>query len=225
MKETRDRIRTVVSLVVGLAAFAGSATAASAATTAVWHMDETSGTKMVDSVGSNDGTLKNIALGQSGFRGMAYGFNGSSSIVKIPSATALNPGSNDFSFNVHVKFTKVPSGDYDLLRKGLSSTAGGDYKMEILRKDSGASGKASCHFTGSSSAATKTAGPNLADGNWHTIACTKTANAIRLTVDGASYSKSVSVGSISNSATLTVGAKSSGGDWFNGLMDEVSVTK
>jgi Concanavalin A-like lectin/glucanases superfamily len=224
MRENRGRIRTVVSLVAGFAAFVGSATAASGATTALWHMDETSGTTMVDSVGSNDGTLKNIALDQSGFRGKAYGFNGSSSVVNIPSAAGLNPGSNDFGFTLHVKFTKVPSGDYDLLRKGLSSTTGGDYKMEILRKDSGASGKASCHFTGSNSAATKTAGPNLADGKWHTIACTKTASAIRLTVDGVSYSKSGSVGSISNSAMLTMGAKSSGGDWFNGLMDEVSVS-
>jgi len=225
MKETRDRMRTVAGLVASFAVFVGSATAASGATTALWHMDETSGTTMVDSAGSNDGTLKNVALGQSGFRGKAYSFNGSSSVVTIPSAAALNPGSNDLSFTVHVKFTKVPSGDYDLLRKGLSSTAGGDYKMEILRKDSGASGQASCHFTGSNSAATKTAGPNLADGKWHTITCAKTANAIRLMVDGSNYSKSVSVGSITNSAVLTVGAKSGGGDWFNGLMDEVSITK
>src|SRR5439155_12704584 len=114
-----------------------SAHAASAATVALWHMDETSGSTMRDSVGANNGTLKNVALGKSGFLHSAYGFNGSSSIVTVPSSSALNPGSADFSFLVHVKFSKLPPTDYDLLRKGLSSTAGGDYKLEILLRDSG----------------------------------------------------------------------------------------
>jgi hypothetical protein len=210
----------VAALAVGI-----SAHAAGAATVALWHMEETSGSTMRDSVGSNDGALKNVALGKPGFRNNAYSFNGSSSIVTVPSSSALNPGSAAFSFTVHVKFSKVPPTDYDLLRKGRSSTSGGDYKLEILRRDSGTTGKASCHFDGSHASATKTAGPDLANGSWHTITCKKRASTITLVVDGVSYSKSVSVGSIANSAVLTVGAKSGGGDWYNGLMDEVSVSK
>jgi hypothetical protein len=220
----RDRKRAVVIAVIALA-FASSASAASAATIALWHMNETSGATMVDSVGSNRGTLRNVTLGNAGFSGRAYAFNGKSSIVTVPSAAVLNPGSNDFGFTVHVKFSKVPTGDYDLLRKGLSSTAGGDYKMEIVPGSSGASGKALCHFKGSTASATKIAGPNVADGKWHTITCAKTATTIRLGVDGANFTKSAAVGSINNSAVLTVGAKSGGGDWYNGLMDEVSVSR
>src|SRR5437762_6317567 len=71
---------------------AGSATATSAATAvvqqsggttpgqvALWHMDETSGGVMYDSVGSHNGTLFNVQSGLTGFTGFAYGFNGSSS--------------------------------------------------------------------------------------------------------------------------------------------------
>jgi hypothetical protein len=213
-------VATLAAVAVALPAQAALAT-----TVALWHMDETSGSTMLDSVGSNDGTLKNVALGKPGFRGKAYSFNGSSSIVTVPSSTALNPGSADFSFIVHVKFSKVPPTDYDLLRKGLSSTSGGDYKLEILRRDSGTTGRASCHFEGSHASTTKTAGPNLANGSWHTITCTKRASTITLSVDGVNYAKSVSVGSIGNNAVLTIGAKSGGGDWYNGLMDEVSISK
>lgn len=196
------------------------AQAASAATVALWHMDETSGSTMVDSVGSSDGTLKNVAVDQNGFLKRAYGFNGSSSIVKVPSSATFNPGSADFSFTVRVKFSKLPADDYDLLRKGLSSTKGGHYKGEILP-----TGKAMCHYKGSKASRTKTAGPNLADGAWHTITCSKKASSITLIVDGVSYQKSVSIGAISNKAVLTIGAKSSGGDWYDGLMDEVSFRK
>lgn len=188
-------------------------------------MDESSGSTMTDSVGSNDGTLTNVALGQEGFLNSGYGFDGSSSIAKVPSNSALNPDSADFSFTVHVKFSALPPSDYDLLRKGRSSTAGGDYKLEIVLRNSGTTGKASCHFKGSLTSATKTAGPNLANGIWHTITCSKQASTITLSVDGVNHSKSASVGSIGNSAALTIGAKSGGGDWYNGLMDEVSLSK
>jgi hypothetical protein len=82
---------------------AGSAVATSAQTTlvpapppssgqvALWHMDETSGSVMHDSVGGHDGTLSNVRLGVPGFTNTAFGFTTSS--ASVPSAAALNPGS------------------------------------------------------------------------------------------------------------------------------------
>jgi concanavalin A-like lectin/glucanase superfamily protein len=208
--------------VAGVSVLAGLALpqVAAAATVSLWHMDETSGTTMHDSVGANHGALTNIALGQPGYAGTAYGFNGASSIVKVSTSPTLNPGSNNFSYSLHAAFSAVPSvavGDYDLIRKGLSSTLGGEWKMEILR-----SGQASCHLKGSSGSGTVTKGPNLANGAWHTITCIKQPAAISLVVDGTTYSKTVTIGSISNSAKLTIGAKVSGADWHNGLIDEAS---
>src|SRR5205085_619713 len=66
---------------------------ASTGTVALWHMDETSGTVMYDSVGTHNGTLHSIQLGLPGFSGKSYGFNGTSSSVTVPSAPDLNPGS------------------------------------------------------------------------------------------------------------------------------------
>jgi hypothetical protein len=201
--------------------------AASASIVSLWHMDETSGTTMRDSVGPNNGTLTSVALGQPGFLNGAFGFNGASSIVKVPNNPSLIPGADDFTVTVHVKFSAVPSpaiGDYDLIRRGLSSTTGGDWKLEILRRDNGTTAKASCHASGSVSARTNTNGPNLADNAWHTITCVKRAASLTLQVDGATYPKAATIGSITNTSQLTVGAKSTG-DWYGGLMDEVSFSK
>ena len=87
---------------------------------------------MFDSAGPNSGTLSNITLGVPGLAGTAYGFNGVDSIVTVPDSPTLNPGSSDFSFTLSVRFTLIPKSDYDLLRKGLSTTQGGDYKLEAL---------------------------------------------------------------------------------------------
>jgi hypothetical protein len=187
----------------------------------VWHMDETSGSSMTDAgSGGAKGDLKNVQLGAPGFQGSGYRFTGKS-VVVLKSST-LNPGSSNFQITVHVNFTTKPSssvGDYDLFRKGLSSSKGGDYKVEIL-----GSGKAFCMMIGSSGSASLTAGSNLADGKWHTIQCLRQGSKISLVVDGKSSSTSGNIGSISNSAKATLGAKSSSGsgDQYTGLMDEVS---
>lgn len=202
----------VLSLVGALPAFA--------ATVALWHMDESSG-QMIDSSGSgNHGTLENVMRVSPGYNGSgrAYSFNGSSSRVVIRNAPSLNPGSKTITITAHVKFTLRPPasvGDYDLVRKGS-----GIYKMEIV-----GSGQGFCRFQGTGGTLSVKGGPNLADGRWHTIVCTKTSSGITLTVDGSATSRSGNVGSISSSAPLILGGKpNKSGDWYKGLMDEVSIS-
>src|SRR4051794_25275260 len=179
---------------------------------ALWHMDEASGSVMNDSSGlGNNGSLSKVQVGLAGWSGRGYGFNGSSSIVTVPTASSLNPGLSSFTWTAHVKFTQLPKVDYDLVRKGLSSTSGGHWKSEIL-----GNGKAFCEVRGGSGTAHLSNGPNLANGTWHTVTCTRNGSPLTLTVDRKSYSTSHSSGSTSNSAPLTVGAKTSNGDYFNG---------
>jgi hypothetical protein len=198
---------------------------ASAATVSLWQMDETSGSTMVDSVGANDGTLKNVMLGQPGFSGLAYGFNGKSSVVTVSSSSSLNPGSSPFWMTVHVKFTGVPTaaigGDYDVIRKGLSGTSGGFYKMELMPDPGGTAVQAHCSMEGSVTSRSLTAEPNLADGSWHTVQCVKDDSSLSVVVDDVEHSVSVKLGSFGNSAPLAIGAKAEGGDWYEGLLDEV----
>jgi hypothetical protein len=195
-----------------------------ASPTALWHMNETSGTVMNDSSGHGfNGTLSNVKLGVAGFNGStAYGFNGSSSKVIVRDAPGLNPGTKDLVVSVHVAFTAVPGDDYDLIRKGLQSTSGGDWKIEIVNVNGAAIAR--CYLRGSSGSWQKTTGPNLADGAWHTITCERHATSVQMSVDGTVWKKTKTIGSLSNTASLSIGAKADGGDWTKGTIDEVSIT-
>ncbi len=213
-------LRTSTTLVCMVLLPVVGAAPAFAATVGLWHMDESSG-QMVDSSGSgNHGTLENITRLSPGYNGSgrAYSFNGSNSRVVIRNASSLNPGSKTITISVHVRFTSRPSasvGDYDLVRKGS-----GIYKMEIF-----GSGQGFCRFQGTSGTLSIKAGPDLSDGRWHTIVCTKTSSGISLIVDGSSTSRSGNVGSISSSAPLILGGKPNrSGDWYKGVLDEVAIS-
>jgi Concanavalin A-like lectin/glucanases superfamily len=213
------------ALMVGvLMAFSGSALGATQ-TVALWKMEDPS--QLIDDSGNNNnGTTSNITSVQ-GVDGNGYHFDGASSIATVPASDTLNPGSADITITAHVNFTQVPNatvGDYDLIRKGLATSRGGDYKMEIVPKKSYTVAKALCIFKDSAKTTGKVVnGPNLADGAWHTISCTKTPTSVVLTVDGKTYTKAVQLGSISNSDVVTIGAQSRSADWYAGDMDEVSV--
>lgn len=204
---------------VSLALAAGAAfpmQAAHAASTAgLWQMDETSGSTAHDSSGHhNDGHLQNIQ-----FAGGAFAFNGHNSRVLVPSSSSLNPGGSDITISVRVKFTVKPSHsvhDYDVVRKGGN---GNYYKIEIAN-----SGRARCQFHGTSGGQGIVFGPDLSNGQWHTITCTKSGSRISGKVDSASASHSAHIGNISNGTALSFGGKASGSaDMYQGQMAEVKI--
>jgi hypothetical protein len=183
---------------------------------ALWHMDETSGTVMADSVGGHNGTLSAVQIGVPGFIGTAYGFR--RGVVSVPSAKALNPGRKKLTVAIRMNTTVAPlRPDWDLLRKGVFGSGVGDYKIEYQP-----SGQASCGFLGSAGSAEIVAGPTLNDGRWHTVQCVKTATSIRLVVDGQTFSKRARIGSISNHAPLVIGSRP-GSEFFVGSLDEAYV--
>jgi concanavalin A-like lectin/glucanase superfamily protein len=203
------------------ASSAGTAVVVSASIVALWHMDETSGTTMFDSVGSHNGALHSVQVGLPGFRGTAYGFNGSSSYVSVPSADALNPHSANVTITIHLKTSGTPPpspDDWDLIRKGYYKSTGGEYNMELQQ-----SGQASCTFKGSLGYIGQfTAGPSINDGHWHTIQCIKQATTVELVVDGQAYSTSITIGTIANTDPVDIGAHP-GSDWTQGSLDEASI--
>jgi hypothetical protein len=184
--------------------------------TALWHMDETSGSAMQDSSGSHSGKLHSVQLRQPGSLNTAYGFTGSSEVT-VPSAGDLSPGNKNITITIQLKATSVPKKpDWDLIRKGTVDTRGGEWKMEYQPN-----GKASCGFKGAKSGGLS-AGPALNNGKWHTVQCVKTSASIKLIVDGQTYSKSVKIGSITNSAPVVIGSHG-GSEFFNGALDEASI--
>ena len=80
-----------------------------------------------------------------------------------------------------------------------------------------------CYFKGTLGSVTATSRPGLQDGQWHDIRCEKTASSVVLTVDGVKTTKPKTIGSIYNGLDMIIGAYPTG-DYYEGLMDEVSFT-
>jgi Concanavalin A-like lectin/glucanases superfamily len=219
-----------VSFVVLISLTLGAVTAAPAyaALAAEWHMDSLP--TMVDSSGNgNDGTASSDVTLAAGVSGEGYNFNpqNGAAKVEVPDSDSLDPGTQSISFSAWVNFTAVPDSDYNVIRKGLGTAAGGYYKMEIKRKvvNNVAIARARCQFKDSTKKTTALMkGPNLADGTWHKLTCVKESGRIRLVVDGKAFNKSVTLGSISNGSKLTLALNEDGDDQYPGLMDEALVS-
>jgi hypothetical protein len=213
----------LVMLVVALMLVIASPAWAVLLTKADWQMNETSG-QMIDSSGNNnDGTPTDVVQ-----TGMHYVFNGSTSHVAIPDNDSLDPGTKDITLKASVMVPNAPMDDdsYDVVRKGLSTTAGGDYKMEIKRTADPTIGRLHCLFKGSGGRVNKVARGDIVDGEWHTLECIKTSNSVVARVDGGkSYTKTGSAGSITNPTEVLVGAKRTNpfDDVFDGSMDYVTI--
>jgi Concanavalin A-like lectin/glucanases superfamily len=187
-----------------------------------WQMVETSG-QMLDSSGNNNnGDPTDVRQ-----RGSRYGFNGSTSYVLVPESDSLDPEESDITLRAGLKVTDTPMDDdsYDIVRKGLSATPGGDYKMEIKRAADPTVGKLHCLFKGDEGMVDKVARRDIVDGEWHTLECIKTSTSVVARVDGSVSTKAGSAGSISNPTNVMVGAKTANplDDVFDGSMDFVGI--
>jgi hypothetical protein len=193
----------------------------------LWHMNETSGTTMVDSGQTpHPGVTHNIAFGQPGdpaFPGTSYGFNGTSSYVDVGNSDDLNAGGKDVHIALSLNTTTVPpTPDYDLFRKGEYPST--EYKLELQPN-----GQFSCEFrtlqADGSTVKGYTIQPaiDLHDGNWHRLTCSKVGGTMTVTIDGVAFTKSIT-GSISNNYHVIIGAYSptGGGDYYQGRLDEIS---
>jgi hypothetical protein len=226
MSEARRRRRRAL-LASGILAVAGMLIAASSAWAALllkadWQMNETSGQMIDSSANNNNGTPINVVQ-----TGSTYLFNGSTSYVVVLDDDSLDPLEKNIKLRASVRVTDAPMDDdsYDIVRKGLSWTPGGDYKMEIYGTSDPTVGKLHCVFKGTGGRVRKVAQPDIVDGNRHTLGCIKRRDSVVAKVDGRSYTKAGSAGSISNPTNVLVGAKTAIplDDVFDGAMDFVSI--
>jgi Laminin G domain len=131
--------------------------------------------------------------------------------------------------SVRVSGRSLDDDSYDVVRKGLFTTPGGYYKMEIIRRSGRPTvGKLHCLFKGrGGTTVSKVAEPDIVDGRWHTLACKKTRTSVVARVDGGrSYTTPRSVGSISNASHVVLGAKQGKprpDDMFDGSMNRVRI--
>jgi hypothetical protein len=209
---------------------------ADAATSIRWNMDERSGSTMHDRTGTYNGTIQGeVSLGvrgrhshshshsHGGHRDRAYEFDGNG-VVTVPSASVLNPGKGSFTVSVYYRSSTKPSAvgadSFDLVRKGFSTTRGGDWKVEVKPN-----GRASCLFRGARTVDV-VGRSNVVNGSWNKITCDKSSAGVRLRVNDTTEAVAdTDPGTVSNSAPMTVGAKSSSVDGTVGRLDSLTVRK
>ena len=129
-------INFLLSLLISLFFFVGSAVAASASSPiAYWKLDEPAGaTSFLDSSGSGDtGTCSGIAcpvLGVPGIFGTAANFVGGSQYISIGNPADLNFGTGSFTYSLWV-YVPASIGPYDIpLWKGGSSASYPGFDIE-----------------------------------------------------------------------------------------------
>lgn len=191
-----------------------------------WSFDET-GTppaELVDDSGNgNNGHPQGGIVGD----GAAYTFDGSTGLVTVPDSASLDPGTADFSTTVKVTTGLPATGRYEVLRKGVGSTRGGEYGLEVVNANGAARAVCLVKDGAGHSASIRSGGGTLADGQEHTITCAKTSTSLTVTVDGGSArtkTASGGLGSVDNAAPLVFGAiGASGGSWFAGSIGDATV--
>jgi hypothetical protein len=201
---------------------------------AEWKMDEPAGaTKMVDSAGGdNNGTIGSVVTGVPGLSGgSAYQVDGATSYIEVPDSANLDPGGKAITVSAFVKVEdgEILDDSYEVIRKGIVTTKGGEWKMEIKRAGTDSTvGRLNCVFkgvlsSGSTSLASKLAKPDVVDGRAHHLQCKKTGTTISAIVDGASYPLTKTVGKIANAEPVVIGSKVAGDDVMQGIVDQVTV--
>jgi hypothetical protein len=220
MKRGKLALGTLVATLVVLMA---SPALAALPTVAFWRMNETSGPMIDASRNNNDGNPTNVVR-----TGRTYVFNGSTSRVAVPDDNSLDPGNKNITLraSVRVNGRSLDDDSYDVVRKGLSGTPGGDYKMEIKRTGDPTVGRLNCVFNGARGTVNVEAPRDVVDGKWHTHAGAKTSTSVVARVDKKRpHAQAGSAGSISNSREVLVGAKTTNpfDDVFDGSMDYVSI--
>ena len=196
-------------------------TASSSSVVGSWHLDETSGKTAFDSSGNgNNGAISGpVTLGVPGHLNTAYSFVPKSTVI-VPNASDLVPGTATITISYWLKTTTLPccnAIDYDMFTKGDGSSKGGQIKIEVQ-----GNGQASCMFRGALGKKQLQAGPNVVDGQWHQVICQRIGTQIIETVDGSSFSVTKATGAITVTDTIRLGSHKGGGDWYKGVLDEVT---
>jgi hypothetical protein len=196
---------------------------------ALWLMNDT-GATMLDSARHHNGTLHAVSAGLPGYSGTAFGFNGRNSYVTVPQASDLSAVDNNVTVTIWMKTRILPPTtvqDWDLIRSAGGYYDGDEYKMEYAPD-----GTAHCSFKGNGSTGylevTSSSSKPLNDGAWHMIKCVKTKTAVETIVDGTTYSRRGTIGTITITRGFILGAHANSAgngasEFYNGALDEAYI--
>jgi hypothetical protein len=198
---------------------------------AAWEMNERPGaTTMHDSSGSGlDGRIGSavetgvVASGATGFRWRPDRSDGyrPERLVTVASSR-LNPRSDAFTVTIRMR---TGAGNQNIIQKGQAHTAGGMFKVDMVR------GHVICLFKGSRGRVAIGSRQRVSDGAWHTVRCKRLGREVRVVVDGVRRTNRGATGYIANNWALSIGGKrscdppASECDYYVGLLDRATVKR
>lgn len=144
-------------------------------------------------------------------------------MVALPGSALLDPGDADFRVTIRFRTSSTPA---NLVQKGQSGTGEGLWKIELDK------GRVRCVFSGEGGVGLSVAAKEAVDdGEWHTVACERTAAGVTVDLDGEQRTKDGPTGRIANDVAVVVGGKrtcnqqSVGCDYFSGDIDFIRVER
>jgi Laminin G domain len=224
------RFLGAAAVLLTASAFLGTAPAVGA-TAATWEMNErASASTMHDSSSSGlDGRIGSavetgvVAGGATGYRWPTRRKDGHrpERLVTVASSR-LNPRSDVFAVTIRMR---TMAGNQNIIQKGQAHTAGGMFKVDMVR------GRVICLFKGSRGRVAIGSRQTVWDGAWHTVRCKRLAGQVRIVVDGVRRTNRGATGYIANNWALSIGGKlrcdppAVECDYYVGLLDRAIVRK
>ena len=142
-------------------------------------------------------------------------------IIEAGDRPALDPGQHSVSFGAAVRVTHLQAaGESNLVQKGLYNQAGGQYKLQT------SNGVPSCVIAGSRGRIVVQSKTSIADGNWHSVGCSRIRARVTLRVDGTIVGRlRGQTGVVSNAAPVRVGGLGliKSNDQYHGNLDGVYI--
>jgi hypothetical protein len=171
-----------------------------------------------DIQGINNGTLIGGATFASGIVGQAFSLNGSTAYVQVPDSSLWAFGTNNFTIELWANFRSPGSSFQPLV--GHDPGNGGEPKWIFVLE----SGFLAFHINGGADGpiylARASFSPNA--NQWYHLAVERNGSLYTIYVNGVAVGSDSNANVIPDQATpLTIGEAE--GDYFNGLLDEVSI--
>jgi hypothetical protein len=159
--------------------------------------------------------------------------------ITAPDDPSLSPGTSPFTYSVRLKVSRKAQWEnrqMAVIRHGDSGYPGGNYKMELQRLKGGAVA-AFCAIHDASGGSAYIIGrgtlSTVADGHWHTIACSRVdQTTVSLTIDGDTEERTLQgdgLNDVTGEAPLMIGFQYradgvTGREQFVGKLDAITLT-
>jgi len=172
---------------------------------------------VIDSIGTNNGTLVGGAMYAPGEVGQAFSFDGSTGYVSIPDSPSLDQFTTNITIEAWIKVNQTNS-DYNW--RGLVTKGNSSWRMQET-PDVGR-----IYFAGSGLSTDLSGNRNLNDEQWHHVATIYDGTNIYLYVDGVLDASTPATGTIwQNNSPVEIGNTYNNPNnyCFDGLIDEASI--